>query len=582
MGIQFFSKFFGKESAKDIINNYLVLNIYIFCGKSHYNFYSNMISPNTEESCLQENNLSKRSIVLENQIEQMLNKLMTDENDESSCINFCDADEEIEDDQSLEKELYNYQENLNNFQHNGDFSINNSQSTSPSLSFKRENKKYPTISFTSYPLLYPLSKSLGFGVPNGAYQNYPHKHRTTKNQYQKQNLNFDLKRSNNIKNTYEIRKNQNEYNLLTPQKNEHNSSSFSPNQIVSFQLEVLLYEISNSLLQADKIDFFIYSKLQGKFVKIIKTLKGSKIFQNYLKNTPGEIIHQIFMEIKPELINIMNDSYANYFCKRFYIYLNYNDRIDFLLAIQSSIIKLSLDSIGTYPIQSIVEQVCSKNEKMIFVNSIQNSIEEFCYDTYGTHVIEKILTHFEENYTSFIYDYVLSNLLPLAKNINGICVVKKVLIYSQKQEVHNRLKQFAYDNALDLIEHPYGNYVIQVILENWDEKEVEEILCKFNNKFAELSNKKYSSNVVERCLEKNPKILEKYIDEICSSGKVAEIMKNNYGNYVIQKALKISTDKNNRILADNVNKNIYKLNDKKLMSKWKNIVFPYLEKSYYY
>ena len=105
-----------------------------------------MISPNTEESCLQENNLSKRSIVLENQIEQMLNKLMIDENDEASYINFCDAEEEIEDDQSdrsLEKELYNNQENLNHFQYNGDFSINNSQSTSPSFSFKR---KYHTTS----------------------------------------------------------------------------------------------------------------------------------------------------------------------------------------------------------------------------------------------------------------------------------------------------------------------------------------------------------------------------------------------------------------------------------------------------
>lgn len=545
-----------------------------------------MISPNTEESCLQENNLSKRSIVLENQIEQMLNKLMIDENDEASYINFCDAEEEIEDDQSdrsLEKELYNTQENLNHFQYNGDFSINNSQSTSPSFSFKRENKKYPTISFTNYPFLYPLNKSLGFMVPNGPFQHHPYKPRTTKNQYQKENLNFYLKRSNNRKNTYDIRKNQYEYNLLTSQKNEHNSiNSYSQNQIVCSQLEILLYEISNSLLQTDKIDFFIYSKLQGKFVKIIKTLKGSKIFQNYLKNTPGEIIHQIFMEIKPELINIMNDSYANYFCKRFFIYLNYKDRIDFLLTIQSSIIKLSLDSIGTYPIQSIVEQVCSKNEKMIFVNSIQNSIEEFCYDTYGTHVIEKIITHFEENYTSFIYDYVLDNLLSLANHINGICVVKKVLIHCHKPEIHNYLKQFAYDNALELIEHPYGNYVIQVIVENWDQKEVEEILCKFNNKFAELSNKKYSSNVVERCLEKNSKILSKYIEEICSNGKVAEIMKNNYGNYVIQKALKISTDKNKQILADNVNKNIYKLNDKKLISKWKNIVSSYLEKSYIY
>ena len=101
---------------------------------------------------------------------------------------------------------------------------------------------------------------------------------------------------------------------------------------------------------------------------------------------------------------------------------------------------------------------------------------------------------------------------------------------------------------------------------------MEEILCKFNNKFAELSNKKYSSNVVERCLEKNSKILSKYIEEICSNGKVAEIMKNNYGNYVIQKALKYSKGENRKKLILGIEGNFESITDKKLLIKWKNIV----------
>ena len=54
-------------------------------------------------------------------------------------------------------------------------------------------------------------------------------------------------------------------------------------------------------------------------------------------------------------------------------------------------------------------------------------------------------------------------------------------------------------------------------------------------------------------------------------------MKNNFGNYVIQKALKISSNEDNKKLAYEVEKNIYKLNDKKLILKWKNIVSPHLE-----
>ena len=91
---------------------------------------------------------------------------------------------------------------------------------------------------------------------------------------------------------------------------------------------------------------------------------------------------------------------------------------------------------------------------------------------------------------------------------------------------------------------------------------------------------KYSSNVVERCIEKNEIILKEYINEICSNGKIAEIMKNKYGNYVIQKALKLSINEDKKKLAEEVDKNIYKLNDRKLILKWKSIVNPHLDNIY--
>lgn len=49
-------------------------------------------------------------------------------------------------------------------------------------------------------------------------------------------------------------------------------------------------------------------------------------------------------------------------------------------------------------------------------------------------------------------------------------------------------------------------------------------------------------------------------------------MKNNYGNYVVQKALKISTGSHKNKLIISILKNIEKIGDKKLIGKWKNIV----------
>jgi len=52
-------------------------------------------------------------------------------------------------------------------------------------------------------------------------------------------------------------------------------------------------------------------------------------------------------------------------------------------------------------------------------------------------------------------------------------------------------------------------------------------------------------------------------------------MKNNYGNYVIQKALKLTQNENRKKLVENVSKNVERLGEKKIIEKWKAILIPY-------
>jgi hypothetical protein len=52
-------------------------------------------------------------------------------------------------------------------------------------------------------------------------------------------------------------------------------------------------------------------------------------------------------------------------------------------------------------------------------------------------------------------------------------------------------------------------------------------------------------------------------------------MKNNYGNYVIQTALKVSSQKEQSIIVNALSNNLSQLNDKKLLNKWKSIISSY-------
>ena len=85
--------------------------------------------------------------------------------------------------------------------------------------------------------------------------------------------------------------------------------------------------------------------------------------------------------------------------------------------------------------------------------------------------------------------------------------------------------------------------------------------------------------MIEKCIERSEEILSEYIKELSENDLIGEVMKNSIGNYVIQKALKIAKGGNEKELAESVNRNIYKLNDKKLILKWKNIVMSHINEN---
>ena len=84
---------------------------------------------------------------------------------------------------------------------------------------------------------------------------------------------------------------------------------------------------------------------------------------------------------------------------------------------------------------------------------------------------------------------------------------------------------------------------------------------------------KYASNVIERCIEKNEDFLNGYIYEICNEkNTIGNLIKNSFGNYVIQTALKCSKGKNKINLINSIENNLNILDEKKLIYKWKNII----------
>ena len=392
-----------------------------------------------------------------------------------------------------------------------------------------------------------------------------------------QNFDNSFFRESNVNKYKRSRKNHNSFFagdkiIFNPKIINQNSNQKNNGINKNVEIEILLIEINKILIKLEKISQNCYNKLKGNFEQIIRTHKGSRIFQNYLKNTQVDILHQIFLEIRNKLPDLLKDNYANYFCKKFFDCLNQKDRIEYLTIIQNDLGILAIDVTATYPIQGIIEQLGSNAEKNLIYLGIKDYINIFCYNIYGTHVLEKILSYFEDKFIQEIIDFVYSNFLDLAYHINGICIVKKLILMTHKKELHEKIKKKIYENTLNLIVHQYGNYVIQVIMENWESNELDDIVNLCKDKYLFLSNQKYSSNVVERIIEKSKENLEYYINQICCESNLFEVIKNNFGNYVIQKAVKLSSGKIQEKLIKEIMKNLDKLEDKKIINKWKMII----------
>ena len=401
-----------------------------------------------------------------------------------------------------------------------------------------------------------------------------------------QNIHIDNQQRNNMRN--HIRKNRgtiihgnNDYQKYKNKhliQNHNSQIRFQTMQIkksknLTIQIELYLSELDKYLQLIGYINYNIFNNIKQQLCHLIKTQTGSKILQNYLKNTPPQIIHLLYNEINTKLNILLLDPYANYFCLKLFCFLNENDRISFLSLIVKNISIFSTNKIATYPIQYIVTHLNSKIEMQIIIHQINKNLMKLALDIYGTHVIEKILISFDKELCNEIFNFITDNFIFLSNHVNGLCLVKKILIIQYQNNSYSNLKEIIINKCSELIENPYGNYALQIVIDNWNNNDLFDIFKQFFGHLTELSSMKYASNVIERFIEKNEEFLNEYILEICvKKNTIGTLIKNSFGNYVIQTALKYSKGKFKIILINSIENNINFLNDKKLIHKWKNII----------
>jgi hypothetical protein len=186
-------------------------------------------------------------------------------------------------------------------------------------------------------------------------------------------------------------------------------------------------------------------------------------------------------------------------------------------------------------------------------NLIANHLYDLCRDKNGNHVYQKLLKVYHnetEEINNFLYDYLADIALDVALLQQGATIYTTAInfgTYNQKEKICNKIIQ-----DLDkLINNKYGNYSVQAIINTLKEEKklIEQIYKYISSNIVELSKQKYSSNVLDAFIMKKDEFSKMIIDDIIKNNQVKDIIKDQYGNYVIQKAMSISdSDTLNKIV----------------------------------
>ena len=121
------------------------------------------------------------------------------------------------------------------------------------------------------------------------------------------------------------------------------------------------------------------------------------------------------------------------------------------------------------------------------------------------------------------------------------------------KKLKDELIESLVENCFVLIIDQFGNYVIQSILLLNESKASAAIAMKICDNIQYYSKHRYSSNVIEKCFDFcGKKERKKLIEKICSPDIIADLILDEHGNYVVQKALFFAEPEKKESILNNI------------------------------
>jgi len=291
----------------------------------------------------------------------------------------------------------------------------------------------------------------------------------------------------------------------------------------------------------------------GHIVEFSGDQHGSRFIQQKLESASDSEKQLVFKEILPHCLQLMVDVFGNYVIQKFFEHgMNEQKRVlaDKLIG---HVLNLSLQMYGCRVIQKALE-VIDVDQQAKIVKELEGNIMKCVKDQNGNHVIQKCIERIPPHLIQFIVEAFAGQVYNLSTHPYGCRVIQRILEHCTESQTETPILDELLRCTVSLIQDQYGNYVIQHVLEHGKRKDKAMIISKIRGQYVGLSQHKFASNVVEKCVEYSTPPERNLIMEEITGGKSGDVtglltmMKDQYANYVVQRMIDLLDEPQQEIL----------------------------------
>ena len=298
--------------------------------------------------------------------------------------------------------------------------------------------------------------------------------------------------------------------------------------------------------------------LSKNFYKLSKDQNACRYLQNILDANPQEALVYFYKPFCEHIVPLINYPFGNYVIQKIIMHLNQEQLYEILNIISKNFLEICNNIYGTRVIQTIIDYLKAPKVINFFYQLLKPKIIDLLKEVNGTFVVQKFSKVFNK-YKNEINDIIINFSHILSTYRHGSCVLQNYLNLNDSYFVPKLIDKLI-ENCLILIVDQFANYVIQAIYKKNNIKYGNKIAEKIVENIVYYSKHKYSSNVVQKCFDYCDGIfLSNLIKSVQKKENLIELIFDEYGNFVVQKVLNLSSPKMQRQMLKVIKANIIKL-----------------------